>query len=68
MIFKTPAPSGGGGGTTDPNEVTIGDPNSTLNDGRVPTYGYYEYSWSAALYTANELGNVPLNIEKIIKE
>jgi hypothetical protein len=65
MIYKTPAPTGGGGGTTNPNEVTIGDPNSALDDGRVPTYGYYEYSWSAALYTANELGNVPLNIEKI---
>lgn len=65
MIYKTPAPTGGGGGTTNPNEVTIGDPNSTLDDGRVPTYGYYDYSWSAALYTANELGNVPLNIEKI---
>ena len=65
MIYKTPASIGGGGGTTNPNEVTIGDPNSTLDDGRVPAYGYYDYSWSASIYTAAELGAVPLNIEKI---
>jgi hypothetical protein len=63
MIYKTPAPSGGGGGNT--NEVTIGDPNSTLQNGRVPAYGYYDYSWSASIYTAAELSGVPLNIEKI---
>ena len=65
MIYKTPAPTGGGGGTTNPNEVIIGDPNSTLDDGRVPAYGYYDYSWSASIYTAAELGGIPLNIEKI---
>ena len=37
MIYKTPAPTGGGGGGST-NEVTIGDPNSTLDDGRVPAY------------------------------
>ena len=63
MIYKTPVTSGGGGGN--PNEVTIGDPNSTLDDGRVPAYGYYDYSWSASIYTTAELGGVPLNIEKI---
>jgi|GEM_PF-6805806 len=64
MIYKTPAPNNGGGGGNS-NEVTIGDPNSTLQNGRVPAYGYYDYSWSASIYTATELGNTPLNIEKI---
>ena len=43
MIYKTPGTTGGGGGGST-NEVTIGDPNSTLDDGRVPAYGYYDYS------------------------
>lgn len=64
MIQKTPA-SGGGGTIVDPNTITIGDPNSALDDGRVPSYGYYDYSWSASIYTAAELGSIPLNIEKI---
>ena len=64
MIYKTPGTTGGGGGGST-NEVTIGDPNSTLDDGRVPAYGYYDYSWSASIYTAAELGGVPLNIDKI---
>jgi len=64
MIYKTPAPSGGGG-TINSNEVVIGDPNSSLEDGRVPAYGYYDYSWSASIYTAAELGGIPLNLEKI---
>ena len=63
MMYKAPASSSGGGGNT--NEVTIGDPNSTLQNGRVPAYGYYDYSWSASIYTAAELSGVPLNIEKI---
>ena len=58
-IYKTPV----AGGSTD--EVTIGDPNSTLQNGRVPAYGYYDYSWSAAIYTATELGGFPRTIEKI---
>jgi len=64
MMQKTPA-SGGGGTIVDPNTITIGDPNSALDDGRVPSYGYYDYSWSASIYTAAELGSIPLNIEKI---
>ena len=45
MIQKTPASGGGGGGViVDPNTVTVGDPNSALDDGRVPSYGYYDYS------------------------
>jgi len=63
MMKKTPVSSGGGGGNS--NEVTIGDPNSNLQNGRVPAYGYYDYSWSASIYTAAELGNTPLTIEKI---
>jgi len=65
MIYKAPTPpvGGGGGGSTD--EVTIGDPNSTLQNGRVPAYGYYDYSWSASIYTATELTAVPLTFEKI---
>jgi len=63
-MYKTPAPTSGGGGGNS-NAVTIGDPNSTSNDGRVPAYGYYDYSWSAAIYTAAELGATPLTMEKI---
>ena len=65
MIQKTPASGGGGGVIVDPNTVTVGDPNSALDDGRVPSYGYYDYSWSASIYTAAELGDAPLDIEKI---
>jgi hypothetical protein len=65
MIYKTPASTGGGSSGGTGNEVTIGDPNSTLNDGRVPAYGYYDYSWSASIYTVAELGGVPLTMEKI---
>ena len=64
MIYKTPA-SGGGGGVIDPNSVTVGDLSSGLDDGRVPTYGYYDFSWSASLYTAMELNKSPMLLEKI---
>ena len=61
-IYKTPAPNGGGGSNSN---VEVGDPNSTLQNGRVPAYGYYDYSWSAAIYTAAELGGAAQVIEKI---
>ena len=64
MILRTANSSGGGGGGNS-NEVTVGDPNSTLQNGRVPAYGYYDYSWSASIYTATELGGVGLTIERI---
>ena len=55
--------SGGGGGSS--NVVEVGDPNSTLQNGRVPAYGYYDFSWSAAIYHASDLGNQQLDIDKI---
>ena len=62
VVVNTTTSSGGGGsGTT----VETGDPNSILQNGRVPAYGYYDYSWSGAIYTATELGNAPKTIEKI---
>ena len=61
VVVSTTTSSGGGSGTT----VETGDPNSTLQNGRVPAYGYYDYSWSGAIYTAAELGNAPKTIEKI---
>ena len=44
--------------------VQLGDPNSTTTDGRVPSYGYYDYSWSALIYGAAEVG-VPIIIDEI---
>ena len=61
VVVSTTTNSGGGGSST----VEVGDPNSTLQNGRVPAYGYYDYSWSAAIYTATELGGLPRTIEKI---
>jgi len=45
--------------------VEVGDPNSTTSNGRVPTYGYYEYSWSAAMYAPADMNNKALLIDKI---
>ena len=64
-IYKTPATTGGGTGGGSNGSVEVGDPGSTLQNGRVPAYGYYDYSWSAAIYTAAELGGLPETIEKI---
>tara|TARA_R100000655_G_scaffold109888_1_gene166146 strand:- start:1279 stop:2841 length:1563 start_codon:yes stop_codon:yes gene_type:complete len=55
--------SSGGGGSS--NVVEVGDPNSTLQNGRVPAYGYYDYSWSAAIYHASDFANQQLDIDKI---
>ena len=52
----------GGGGT---NLVEVGDPNSSTQNGRVPAYGYYDFSWSAAIYHASDLGNQQLDIDRI---
>ena len=60
MILRTAAPSGGGS-----NSTQVGNPSSTLSNGRVPTYGYYDYSWSAALYTTTDLGPTSIIIDKI---
>ena len=64
-IYKTPATTGGGTGGGSNGTVEVGDPGSTLQNGRVPAYGYYDYSWSAAIYTAAELGESAETIEKI---
>ena len=44
--------------------VQLGDPNSTTTNGRVPSYGYYDYSWSALIYTAVEVG-APITISEL---
>lgn len=44
--------------------VQLGDPNSTTTDGRVPAYGYYDYSWSGLIYAASEVG-APIIIDEI---
>jgi len=44
--------------------VQLGDPNSTTSNGRVPAYGYYDYSWSGLIYGAAEVG-VPIIIDEI---
>ena len=54
MILRT---AGSGGGSLEYTEV--GNSASTVNNGRVPTYGYYDYSWSAALYHTSDLGPTP---------
>ena len=48
----------------EPNIVQLGDPNSSTSDGRVPSYGLYEYSWSGLIYTATEVGD-PITINEL---
>jgi hypothetical protein len=36
--------------------VTIGDPASTVSSNVLPANGYYDYSWSAQIYKAAEIG------------
>tara|TARA_R110002012_G_scaffold255602_2_gene435640 strand:- start:1967 stop:3493 length:1527 start_codon:yes stop_codon:yes gene_type:complete len=60
MILRT---AGSGGGSLDYTEV--GNSASTTNDGRVPTYGYYDYSWSASIYGVDDLGPTPIIIDKV---
>tara|TARA_R110001583_G_scaffold2725_21_gene19167 strand:+ start:3634 stop:5178 length:1545 start_codon:yes stop_codon:yes gene_type:complete len=60
MILRT---AGSGGGSLEYTEV--GNSASTVNNGRVPTYGYYDYSWSAALYHTSDLGPAPIIIDKM---
>ena len=48
----------------EPNIVQLGDPNSSTSDGRVPSYGYYDYSWSGLIYTATEVG-APITINEL---
>ncbi len=44
--------------------VQLGDPNSTTTNGRVPSYGFYDYSWSALIYSAAEVGP-PIEIDEL---
>ena len=44
--------------------VQVGDPNSTTTNGRVPSYGYYDYSWSALIYGSSDIG-APIIIDEI---
>lgn len=62
VVVSTTTNSGGGNSG---NTVEVGDPNSNLENGRVPAYGYYDFSWSAAIYHASDLGNQQLDIDKI---
>ena len=38
------------------DEVTIGDPTSTVTDSYLPTYSLYNYAFSQQIYTADEIG------------
>ena len=38
------------------DEVTIGDPTSTVTNSYLPTYSLYEYSFTQQIYTADEIG------------
>jgi hypothetical protein len=38
------------------DEVTIGDPTSTVTDSYLPTYSLYNYSFTQQIYTADEIG------------
>ena len=44
--------------------VELGNRNSQLTDGRVPSYGYYDYSWSGLMWGQADMG-VPVIIENI---
>ena len=46
------------------NIIQLGDPNSSTSDGRVPSYGLYEYSWSGLIYTSVEVGD-PITINEL---
>ena len=38
------------------DEVTIGDPTSTVTNSYLPTYSLYNYSFTQQIYTADEIG------------
>jgi hypothetical protein len=44
--------------------VQLGDVNSTTTNGRVPSYGYYDYSWSSLIYESTDIG-APIVIDEI---
>ncbi len=52
-ILVTESSSGGGGGGSGNTEVSIG--TGTSESGLVPSYGYYDYSWSGMIYLQSEI-------------
>lgn len=44
--------------------IELGDRNSQTTDGRVPSFGYYDYSWSSLIYEQNIIGN-PIILQNI---
>jgi hypothetical protein len=44
--------------------IELGDRNSQLTNGRVPSYAYYDYSWSGLMWGQADMG-VPVIIENI---
>ena len=63
MIQRTEATNNGGG--NNPNYQQVGNNNSTTSNGRVPSYGYYDYSWSAAIYSPSDMNGTAIYIDKI---
>lgn len=52
-ILVTESSSGSGGGGSGNTEVSIG--TGTSESGLVPSYGYYDYSWSGMIYLQSEI-------------
>jgi hypothetical protein len=65
MIQRTEAQTGGGGAGNNGTYQQVGNDNSTTTNGRVPAYGYYDYSWSAAIYTPADMGGQAIYIDKL---
>jgi hypothetical protein len=65
MIKRTEAPVGNGGVGNNISYYQVGVDYSSTSSNRVPAFGYYDYSWSAALYSSNDLGNQPFTVDRL---
>ncbi|MEM2583877.1 MAG: choice-of-anchor J domain-containing protein, partial [Candidatus Thermoplasmatota archaeon] len=56
-MYSTPSPTWSfTTGMAMPPYIEIGNPASTTCTGYVPTYGFWDYSWSAVIYLQSEIG------------
>ena len=65
MIKRTSAPVGSGGAGNNGFYYQVGVDYSSTSSNRVPAFGYYDYSWSAAVYSSDDLGNQPFTVDRL---
>lgn len=65
MVKRTAAPAGSGGAGNNVSFYQVGVDYSSSSSNRVPAFGYYDYSWSAAVYSSADLGNQPFTVDRL---